>query len=234
MRGYCRQQLVTPQNTVARLPTCITSKTVLESGKVWFTRTLVAWVTALARPDVLAMNLGDLIAQESGLDVERVNNGHYLFAGSYGRERRWSSRARLICNSLVHGNDGGDQSMELSDGFLIGQFSILEVAGLEVDRSRYHVGAEPSKHRPQLAIDGQIMVIGSSHCNQAAHLSHQSFNGYQVQKVLQRRGERRPEDRGRDQKHIGIDHLLYYHLGIVFEGGQGPAVSERDPMVTQV
>ena len=81
MRGYCRQQLVTPQNTVARLPTCITSKTVLESVKVWFTRTLVAWVTALARPDVLAMNLGDLIAQESGLDVEHVKNGHYLFAG---------------------------------------------------------------------------------------------------------------------------------------------------------
>ena len=48
----------------------------------------------------------------------------------------------------MHGNDGGDQSLKLADGVPIGQFPISEVAGLEVDRPRYHVGAEPSKHRP--------------------------------------------------------------------------------------
>ena len=139
-----------------------------------------------------------------------------------------------MSDGAVQSHDGAGQRLKVGDGLRVGELPVLEVAGLEVDHSRYDVGAEPCHHRTQLGVYAQVVVVGCAHPDEAAGLPLHPFNRHMVQQVLQCPGEGRSENRGGDEVHIRRYHSLHHSLRVVIVAGERTPIGEGNPVVAEV
>ena len=71
---------------------------------------------------------------------------------------------------LVGGNYCLGQGLEVFHRLRVGQLAVLEVARLEVDRDRKHLGPEPGQHRTELGVQCKEVMVCGAHSHQPARL----------------------------------------------------------------
>ena len=86
----------------------------------------------------------------------------------------------------------------------------------------------------KLGVNAQVMVVCGAHANEAAGLVLKPFYRHMIQKILQRAGEGRPENRGGDEVHIRGNHPLDHLLRVVVVTGERAPVREGDAVVAEV
>ncbi len=142
--------------------------------------------------------------------------------------------ARLAGEGVVSGDDGGGEGLEVGYDLGIGELAVLEVAGLEVDSGGSKDCAEPAEYGAELGVHGEVVVIGTTHSDEAADLAVEGFDGEVVKEVLEGAGVGGAEDGGGDEKHIRRGNLFHQFSGVVREVSRGTAISERDGVVPEV
>ena len=154
--------------------------------------------------------------------------------GGSASGERWRAGVPTGADGVAEFHDGDGQCLEVSHRLRVGELTVLEVAGLQVDRPRQGMRTEPGKYRAELGVDAEVVVVSGTHDHEAAHFALQPLYRDVVQKVLESARERGPEHRGGDQVHVGLDHSLHHDLGVVVVLREWATVGEGHTVVAQV